>query len=64
MLGSLDRIPGVVYEGFTLSRKAGSSSTINREALMLEGVTEKVINKCISRTPWETVECRKGKGED
>ncbi len=31
---------------------------------MLEGVKAEVINKCISRTPWETVECRKGKDAD
>ena len=58
-----NRIPGVVYEGYTLSRKAGASATINREALMLAGVKAEVIDRCIARTPWETVECRKGKGE-
>ena len=56
-----NRIPGVLYDGYTLSKKAGASATINREALMLEGVKGEVINRCISRTPWETVECRKGK---
>ena len=59
-----NRIPGVLYDGYTLSKKAGASATINREALMLEGVKAEVIDKCISRTPWETVECRKGKGGD
>ena len=56
-----NRIPGVVYEGYTLSRKAGVSATINREALILAGVRVEVIDRCIARTPWETVECRKGK---
>lgn len=59
-----NRIPGVVYEGYTLAKKAGASSTINREALMLAGVKSEVIDQCISRTPWETVECRENKGED
>jgi hypothetical protein len=58
-----NRIPGVVYEGYTLSRKAGASATINREALMLAGVKAEVIDRCIARTPWETVECRKGKDD-
>ena len=56
-----NRIPGVMYEGYTVSKKAGASSTINREALLLAGVKSEVIDRCISRTPWETVECRKGK---
>lgn len=56
-----NRIPGVVYDGYTLSKKAGASSTINREALILAGVASETIDRCISRTPWETVECRKGK---
>jgi len=58
-----NRIPGVVYEGYTLSKKAGASVTINREALILAGVQSEVIDRCVSRTPWETVECRKGKDE-
>lgn len=53
-----NRLDGILYEGYALSKKSGSSSTINREALMLAGVTKEVIDKCISRTPWETVECR------
>jgi hypothetical protein len=56
-----NRIPGTVYEGYTISKKSGASSTINREALMLAGVTAEVIDRCISRTPWETVECRENK---
>ena len=58
-----NRIPGVVYEGYTLSKKAGVSTTLNREALILAGVKVEVIDRCIARTPWETVECRKGKEE-
>jgi hypothetical protein len=58
---SSNRIPGVIYDGYTLSKKSGASSTINREALMLEGVKVEVIDRCISRTPWETVECRENK---
>lgn len=57
-----NRIPGVVYEGYTISKKSGASSTINREALMLAGVTAEIIDRCISRTPWETVECRENRG--
>lgn len=56
-----NRIPGVLYDGYTLSKKSGASATINREALMLEGVKAEIIDRCIARTPWETVECRKGK---
>jgi len=56
-----NRIPGVVYEGYTLSKKSGVSATVNREALILEGVKAETINRCIYRTPWETVECRKDK---
>ena len=59
-----NRIPGVVYEGYTLAKKAGASATINREALILAGVQSEVIDRCIARTPWETVECRENKGED
>lgn len=58
-----NRIPGVRYDDYTLSVKDGSAATINREALLLAGVKNEVIDACIKRTPWETVECRKGKGE-
>ena len=56
-----NRIPGVVYEGYTLAEKAGASATVNREALILAGVKAEVIDRCIVHTPWETVECRKNK---
>ena len=59
-----NRIPGVVYGGYTLSKKAGVAATINREALILAGVTVEVIDRCISRTPWETVECRENKDRE
>ena len=59
-----NRIPGVVYEGYTLSKKFGASATINREALILAGVKSEVIDRCISHTPWETVECRENKKKD
>ena len=59
-----NRIPGVMYEGYTLSKKSGASATINREALILAGVKSEVIDRCISHTPWETVECRENKGKD
>ena len=58
-----NRIPGVKYEGYTISKKSGAAATINREALLKEGVAVEVIDRCISRTPWETVECREGKSK-
>ncbi len=58
-----NRIPGTVYDGYTLSVKAGNTVTLNKEALLLAGVKESVIAACVKSTPWETVECRKGKGE-
>lgn len=54
-------LPGVTYEGVTYSRKAGASVTVNKEALMKAGVSAEVIDQCVSKTPWETVECRVGK---
>lgn len=56
-----NRIPGVQYEGYTVGVKEGAQVTINREALLLAGVKKEVIDACMKRTPWETVECRKGK---
>ena len=58
-----NRIPGVQYEGYTVSVKEGTQVTINREALLLAGAKKEVIDACMKRTPWETVECRKGKEE-
>lgn len=59
-----NRIPGVVYEKYTVLEKEGVSSTINREALILAGVQSEVIDRCVTRTPWKTVECRKNKGKE
>lgn len=56
-----NRIPGVVYDGYTVSKKSGASVNISKEALILEGVSPETIEKCIKRTPWDTVECRKDK---
>lgn len=54
-------LPGVKYEGYTVAKKSGSQTSINREALVLAGVSVEVIDACIKRTPWETVECREDK---
>lgn len=53
-----NRIPGVLYEGFTLAKKIGATVTMNKEKLMLAGVKEEVIKSCQNRKDWETVECR------
>ena len=56
-----NRIPGIVYEGYTVAKKSGAQVTVNREALLKAGVKAEVIEACVKRTPWTTVECREAK---
>lgn len=59
-----NRIPGVKYEGFTIAKKSGVSVNISKESLLKAGVSKETIEACISRTPWDTVECRVGSQKD
>lgn len=59
-----NRIPGVKYEGYTVAKKSGNSVNISKESLLKAGVAKEVIEACINRTPWDTVECRMGKGTE
>lgn len=59
-----NRIPGTVYDGHTIAVKAGVTVTVDKEALALAGVPVETINRCVKRTEWETVECRRNGKEE